>query len=1156
MGATEFFCYDNSKWKRAVGKSRRLEASQEPVRVVRDGYVLPLRMIPGTSDQFGDGMFEGGVSDANFEFVAGQYRSHLAKEGNRCCVRSYEPEAGQVEFRDEEVVFGGILTNQWGHMLVDATSRLWYVVDRLEEVDKVVFVAVPGQDFPFRDLLDLAGITEDKYEIVSKPTRFASIVVPEESSHSLTGYFTDNWMRFFDKVRDAVEPGPYKNVYLSRTAFEIRNVMGEEYFENFFRAHGYHVAHPEQLSIDEQVALIAGADSIATTMGTMAHMVAFAQEGTELIVLNRSSRVVNAQVCINEARGVRSVFVDAYRNYLPEQQAGNCIFLLAPNSHWDAMVKLHFGEEPDRAYLGNEFPRLILDYMSEWGRFFSDRANYTWIRNQDLRQLVKRVNEAANDVEVDVSDFPEPKKYELLRKELALASVSEGTFASELSCEGGMLVFAGSFQKGNGELASIAICFSRAEDLRDSEMAFQASFEEVADLIRWTARFPLSELRAKVEALGPLCLGMQLDASDGSHARSLLFDGEPGKPVARWFLGEGKALSLEDDAQGRLFLREAEVELDQVVDRFWIEDITWGDDALVLRGELFTSYRFDEDIHYGLDLVSDGKVRACSPLVFERDDAALVWSCRLPRASVVSAFASDNVGLLSVQLEIRHGDQTALMPVGNKRKSGSISQFRGSVVSLGDESYAYPVEDRSMFAFKRGELSDTVRHFRIENLDWKDYSLVMSGGFDTFATNRVPTAELQLLGEDGCPLVAAPMRLEALSGDEFFWSSELAVSSFGSWPKTVGKGQLLSLEVKLDYQDGSCAFALGKSRRPGTAAIFEDGFLPLEDGILLATRTPEDNFAFRYAEKADAIGRFQFEEFGWGDDGLALSGYLDSPSYLPVGDAEFVAMAGDEAVVLAQLSVEGSPEHRRHWEATIPFSRACTELWPFLGGSEHVVARWMLRASIGDSAILVPVGAKREPGSLALLKSRVLDFDGGPALLIDEDGDKNFVMRGCSGSDVLRRLWIARVDWRDGTLCLDGTIDAPQGLSHERNCRLSLVCDSETIDVAPLMELGPNLWYATVTAPSVVAALEGLEGASASLALHIGFGDCSFAIPVGAKRAKGTLPKLKESHFSISKSSYSFGQDGNHNLVLLEEETNTGKRKGHKGGLFSRARGK
>ena len=223
IAGTTLYCREPERWRKAIVSGGCLNTPDEEVLEVPHGTVLPMRWKVGSKGRFVDGLLEGGVIDANGGFVAGLKRRFDDKPTNRTCVGGYEFGSNDLNHRDESVVYGGVLAGAWGHMLVDATSRLWYMREARKQNLKVVFTIIPNQTLVHPALLNLAGLSEGDYEIIEYPTQFKKVFVPASSVFLKSGHFTSRWTEAFDVMRknalaDA-EPNDNRprKVYLSRT---------------------------------------------------------------------------------------------------------------------------------------------------------------------------------------------------------------------------------------------------------------------------------------------------------------------------------------------------------------------------------------------------------------------------------------------------------------------------------------------------------------------------------------------------------------------------------------------------------------------------------------------------------------------------------------------------------------------------------------------------------------------------------------------------------------------------------------------------------------------------------------------------------------------------------------------------------------------------
>ena len=386
--SAEFFVSNAEDWSREwdrVGKP----LPSASVREIPGAVALPLRVRqePGTRHH----LFEGGLCDRNGEFVAGRRRSLEDDTANFSALWSYPFDPAELEERDEEVIFAGVLFDHYGHLLTDSTARLWYVLAHPEKKCRIVFLRSPRKarwapEDPM-PLFAMAGIDPARIEIVERPTRFRNAIVPEEAVYSLDA-FRPEWISFFDAVRAHVEPSPHRKVYFSRAHFKRNDVHNEDLFEDYFRNLGYHVVHPEDCTLREEISCAAGADEIVATIGTLSHQFLFCRPGTRATVLLRTSNVVPLQLLVGAARGLRSDYVATFRNPLPTYHSDG-VFYLAPTprfrSYLEARKLPDFG--PER--LADAFtPARVRPYVEKWLEVFGVRsAAFDSSRSDDYRAL-------------------------------------------------------------------------------------------------------------------------------------------------------------------------------------------------------------------------------------------------------------------------------------------------------------------------------------------------------------------------------------------------------------------------------------------------------------------------------------------------------------------------------------------------------------------------------------------------------------------------------------------------------------------------------------------------------------------------------------------------------------------------------------------------
>lgn len=259
----------------------------------------------------------GGIVDACAEFVE---ESRLDDSFGS----PYDFDESDVPFIDETVIYLGIMPRQWGHVIIDVLSKLWYSVENPHKY-RIVYCGLGwtengGVYGSYKQLLRMAGIEDSDLLYITRPARFRKVLIP-----SRTLGFEHSWNKRYLEVIDAIEKSaeteaasrglkPIPRIYFSRQDFSgaQKKEVGEEQIVSLFRNNGFEIVSPENYDAVEQVYLFHHCDEFVCLSGTLAHNAVFAKDGVHLTILNRTWALNPPQIRINQMKGINAEYVDVY----------------------------------------------------------------------------------------------------------------------------------------------------------------------------------------------------------------------------------------------------------------------------------------------------------------------------------------------------------------------------------------------------------------------------------------------------------------------------------------------------------------------------------------------------------------------------------------------------------------------------------------------------------------------------------------------------------------------------------------------------------------------------------------------------------------------------------------------------------------------------
>lgn len=330
--------------------------------------ILPLRRNPEFGLLFG----KGGVVDCQ-----GNYVDMSAIPGRVQFAYPFENAA----YRDEKVVYCGYLVNHWGHFLIEGVTRLWYFLENDPTIDKYVFFMDENEQREikgnYRIFLELLKIW-DKLEIITTPTTYREVIVPELGIHMRKAY-TTKLLKVFDAVADNVVADPAwdtpEKIYYSRSQFQKGKQFefGFASLDNFYEKNGYTILYPEHVPLDRMIHYIRNSKVVATLSGSLPHNMLFARNGQKVEIVERLVISDDNQTDVNRMRDLNVVYIDANIPVYTIDFVGP--FIMGYTPELQRFAEDHGYLPPDEQYLTRKhYKQCFVRYMKS----YQDLNRYNW----------------------------------------------------------------------------------------------------------------------------------------------------------------------------------------------------------------------------------------------------------------------------------------------------------------------------------------------------------------------------------------------------------------------------------------------------------------------------------------------------------------------------------------------------------------------------------------------------------------------------------------------------------------------------------------------------------------------------------------------------------------------------------------------------------
>ena len=190
----------------------------------------------------------------------------------------------------EPAVYMGIITNHYGHFLIESLARANFLLEDHPPVKVLIFhklfisTILPAAnilEIPFiRSIFHRLGWDQYTILVVETPLRVETLYMPEARA-IINKWIHPLQQRCYQQIsRGAV---PSSRVYIARTSDRITN---EAAIITIFLRYGFHIVFPKADSFDKDVKKYNTAKIMAGVDGTNLHNVVFAPAGSNMIQIN------------------------------------------------------------------------------------------------------------------------------------------------------------------------------------------------------------------------------------------------------------------------------------------------------------------------------------------------------------------------------------------------------------------------------------------------------------------------------------------------------------------------------------------------------------------------------------------------------------------------------------------------------------------------------------------------------------------------------------------------------------------------------------------------------------------------------------------------------------------------------------------------------
>ena len=206
-------------------------------------------------------------------------------------------------------IYGGVLMNHFGHFVLEAMSRLWFIRERpdLPVLWHWIDLPVPHSVWKswIENLWRVLGLAAGRHHLIRAPVRCSHVLLPD-SGILAADCLHPRQVAALACVRTP-DAGRDSHVWLSRSALprQFGRIEGESDLEAILNARGWTIVQPELLSPETSAGLFATADTVGGFAGSAFHAALLAQSPrATLVIVQRPSVDRSHYDATSRARGL------------------------------------------------------------------------------------------------------------------------------------------------------------------------------------------------------------------------------------------------------------------------------------------------------------------------------------------------------------------------------------------------------------------------------------------------------------------------------------------------------------------------------------------------------------------------------------------------------------------------------------------------------------------------------------------------------------------------------------------------------------------------------------------------------------------------------------------------------------------------------------